>query len=169
MSNVSQCLCIHTSIYTLIIASDTSLATVVVQLCKVDFQLLIISLQIPFSFLSCSSLLYVMFLMFQQNLFLSYFLIFITFSFWLHWSLLLHRGSVQLWREGLLFIAVCRLLTVVASLVAEHRLQLLGFWQLQHVDSAAVAHGLQSMGSNVVAQLSFLCFITAKRKLEQFR
>ena len=79
MSNVSQCLCIRTSIYTLIIASDTSLVTVVVKLCKVDFQFLIICLQIPFSFLSFSSLLYVMFLMFQQNLFLSYFLIFINF------------------------------------------------------------------------------------------
>ena len=45
-------------------------------------------------------------------------------------SSLLHVGFLQLQRVGLLFVAVCRPL-VVASLVAEHRMQ---------------AHGLQARG-----------------------
>ena len=53
---------------------------------------------------------------------------------------------------GLLFLAVHRLLPVVASLVAEHGLQACGLQQLQHAGSVVVACGLQSAGSVVVAQ-----------------
>ena len=59
---------------------------------------------------------------------------------------------------GLFFVAVCRLLIAVASLVAEHRLKVPGPQQLQHTGSVAVAlefqgtssaHGiLQDQGSN---------------------
>ena len=51
---------------------------------------------------------------------------------------------------GLLFVAVCGLLIVVASLVVEHGLQARRLQQLQHVGSVVVAHGLQSAGSGVV-------------------
>ena len=51
---------------------------------------------------------------------------------------------------GLLFVVVCKLL-VVASLVAEHGLQVHGLQQLQHAGSVVVACGLQSAGSVVVA------------------
>ena len=55
------------------------------------------------------------------------------------------------WGErGLLFVVVRRLLTVVASLVAECRLQACGLQQLWHVRSVVVACGLQSSGSVVV-------------------
>ena len=53
--------------------------------------------------------------------------------------------------RGLLFIAVYGLLTAVASLVVEHRLQAHGLQQLQHTGSVVVARGLQSAGSVVVA------------------
>ena len=53
--------------------------------------------------------------------------------------------------QGLLFVVVCGLLIVVASLVAEHRLQACGLQQLQHTGSVVVARGLQSAGSVVVA------------------
>ena len=55
-------------------------------------------------------------------------------------------------KQGLPFIAVRGLLIVVASLVAEHRLQARGLQQLWHVGSVVVARGLQSAGSVVVAQ-----------------
>ena len=51
---------------------------------------------------------------------------------------------------GLLSVVVCRLLTEVASLVAEHRLQAHGLQYLGHVGPVVVAHRLQSMGSVVV-------------------
>ena len=54
-------------------------------------------------------------------------------------------------KQGLLFIAVCGLLIVVASLVAEHGLQTHELQQLWHTGSAVVAHELQSTGSVVVA------------------
>ena len=47
--------------------------------------------------------------------------------------------------QGLPFVAVCRLLLAVASLVAEHRL-----WSKRA--SVVAARGLQSEGSVVVAQ-----------------
>ena len=53
-------------------------------------------------------------------------------------------------KRRLLFVAVCRLLIAVASLVAEHGLQARGLQQLQHAGSVVVAHGLQSSGSVVV-------------------
>ena len=53
--------------------------------------------------------------------------------------------------RGLLFVVVCGLLIVVASLVAEHRLQVRGPQQLWHTGSVVVALGLQSAGSVVVA------------------
>ena len=45
-----------------------------------------------------------------------------TFFFWLRWAFAAARGFplVAVW--GLLFTSVCRLLTVVASLVVEHGL-----------------------------------------------
>ena len=52
--------------------------------------------------------------------------------------------------QGLLFAAVRRLLTAVASLVAEHGLQARGLQQLWHTGSVVVARGLQSTGSVVV-------------------
>jgi len=42
---------------------------------------------------------------------------------------------------GLLFTAVSRLLVVVASLIAEHRLQDHGLQWQQHTGSLVVAHG----------------------------
>ena len=42
--------------------------------------------------------------------------------------------------RGLLFVAVCRLLIAVASLVAEHGLQARGLQQLWHAGSVVVAH-----------------------------
>ena len=53
--------------------------------------------------------------------------------------------------RGLLFVAVHGLLIVVASLVAEHRLQMRGLQQLWHMGSVVMAHGLQCTGSVVVA------------------
>ena len=53
--------------------------------------------------------------------------------------------------QGLPFVAVGRLLIVMASLVAEHRLQASRLQQLWHMGSVVVAHGLQSSGSVVVA------------------
>ena len=47
---------------------------------------------------------------------------------------------------GLLFIAVCGLLIVVAFFVEEHGLQARRLQQLWHVGSAVVAHGLSSCG-----------------------
>ena len=49
--------------------------------------------------------------------------------------------------QGLLFIAVLRLLIAVASLAAEHRPQARGPQQSWHAGPAAVARGLQSSGS----------------------
>ena len=53
--------------------------------------------------------------------------------------------------RGLLFVAVRGLLIAVASLVAEHRLQVYELQQLRHTGSVVVAHRLQSTGSVVVA------------------
>ena len=50
-------------------------------------------------------------------------------------------------KRGLLFIAVRGLLIVVASLVAEHGLQVRGFQQLQHADSVVAARRLSSCGT----------------------
>ena len=53
------------------------------------------------------------------NLFLKYLFIY----FWLRWVFVAARGLFSSCREqGLLFVAVCRLLIVVASLAAEHGL-----------------------------------------------
>ena len=52
--------------------------------------------------------------------------------------------------RGLLFIVVRGLLIVVASLVAEHRLQACRLQQLWHAGSVVVARGLWSAGSAVV-------------------
>ena len=54
-------------------------------------------------------------------------------------------------QRGLLFIAVCGPLIAVASVVAEHGLQVRGLQQLCHVGSVVVARGLQSADSVVVA------------------
>ena len=48
---------------------------------------------------------------------------FIYFIFWLHWVFIATRGLFSsCGQRGLLFIAVCRLLIAVASLVVEHGL-----------------------------------------------
>ena len=52
--------------------------------------------------------------------------------------------------RGPLFTVVCGLLVAVASLVAEHGLQVCGLQQLWHMGSVVMAHGLQSSGSVVV-------------------
>ena len=45
------------------------------------------------------------------------------YLFWLPWFFLtVHRLSLVVASRGLLFLTVCRLLIMVASLVAEHRL-----------------------------------------------
>ena len=49
-------------------------------------------------------------------------------------------------KRGLLFIAMRGLLIVVASLVAEHGLQVCGLQQLQHACSLVAARGLSSCG-----------------------
>ena len=54
-------------------------------------------------------------------------------------------------KQGLLFVAVRGLLLAVASLVAEHGLQVRGLQQLWHKGSGVVARGFQSTGSVVVA------------------
>ena len=56
-------------------------------------------------------------------LFIYKFIYFIYFYFWLRWVFVAVRGlSLVAARGGLLFVAVRRLLTAVASLVVEHRL-----------------------------------------------
>ena len=50
----------------------------------------------------------------------------------------------------LLFVAVRGLLIAVASLVAEHGLQVPGLQQLQHVGSVVAAPGLQGLRASVV-------------------
>ena len=55
--------------------------------------------------------------------------------------------------QGLLFIAVRRLLIVVASLIAEHGLQAHGLQQLWHTGSVVVAHGLScSMACGILPE-----------------
>ena len=54
--------------------------------------------------------------------------------------------------QGLLLVAVYGLLTVGASLAVEHRLQARELQQLQQAGSIVVACGLQTMGSDHVAQ-----------------
>ena len=71
-------------------------------------------------------------------------------------SSLLHSGFLQLWRVGLIFAVVCRLLTVVASRVVVRGLQACRLQQLQHMGLVVVALGLQSAGSVVVTH-GFRC------------
>ena len=69
---------------------------------------------------------------------------------------------------GLLFFVVRRLLTAVASLVVEQRLQACGLQQLWHVGSVVVACNLQSTGSVVVAHglsCSTACWIFSDQGL----
>ena len=72
-------------------------------------------------------------------------------------SSLLHSGCLWLWRVGLIFVVVCRLLIAVASLAVVRGLQACRLQQLQHVGSVVVALGLQSAGS-VVVTYGFSCF-----------
>ena len=65
------------------------------------------------------------------------------FYFRLHWVFVAARRLFSSCGEqGLLSIVVHRLLIVVASLVAEHGLQVCGLQQLWHAGSVVVAHGL---------------------------
>ena len=76
--------------------------------------------------------------MFSLCLFI-YILLF--FFFWLHWIFVAVCGLFFSCEEqGLLFAAVHRLLIVVASLVAEHRLQAYRLQYLQPTGSVVVAH-----------------------------
>ena len=53
--------------------------------------------------------------------FFCFFKIFYLFYFWLHWVFVAARGLFSgCGEQGLLFVAVHRLLVAVASLVAEH-------------------------------------------------
>ena len=73
-------------------------------------------------------------------LFIYLFIYFYLFIFGCAGSWLLHAGFLQLRERGLLFIAMHRLLIVVASLVVEHGVQSAGV-------SVVVAHGLSSCGT----------------------
>ena len=54
-------------------------------------------------------------------------LLLLLFYFWLHWVFVAALGLFSsCGKRRLLFVTVCRLLTVVASLVAEHRLLVRG-------------------------------------------
>ena len=57
------------------------------------------------------------FLRLEDNFFKIYFI-----YFWLHWVFVAARAFSSCSERGLLFVAVCRLLTAVASLAAEHGL-----------------------------------------------
>ena len=86
---------------------------------------------------------------------LTYFLFFFPFTFiYLFMAVFgLHccaQAFSSCGERGLLFVAVRRLLIVVASLVTQHGLQVCGLQQLWHVGSGVVARGLQSAGSVVV-------------------
>ena len=81
---------------------------------------------------------------FFKNKFI-YFYLFIYF--WLHWVFVAARGlSLVAVSGGLLFILVRRLLTAVASLVAEHGLQACGLQQLWLIGSRAQAQQLWCTG-----------------------
>ena len=57
-------------------------------------------------------------------------------------SSLLHAGFLWLQSGGYSLVALCRLLTAVTSLVAEHRLQVHGLQWLKSAGSAVAAFGL---------------------------
>ena len=69
------------------------------------------------------------------------------FTFGYAGSSLLQEGSLQLQRVGSTFIVVHGLLTVMTSLVSEHRLQAHGLQQLQHTGSVVVTGRLISWDS----------------------
>ena len=82
-----------------------------------------------------------------------------VFFFWLRWVFVAARRLFSSCGEqGLLLVVVCGLLIAVASLVAEHRLQVRGLQQLWHAGSVVVAHGLQSKGSVVLVH-GFSCSV----------
>ena len=58
---------------------------------------------------------------------------------------------------GLLFVAVCGLLIVVASLVVEHGLEACGLQELWHVGSVIVAFRLSSCGSQALERRLSSC------------
>ena len=62
----------------------------------------------------------------RPNLQIIYLFLYKFIYFWLHWVFVATRVFSSCSKWGLLFIAVCRLLTAVASLVAEHGLQVCG-------------------------------------------
>ena len=71
-----------------------------------------------------------------------------TYLFWPHWVFVDVHGLPLAAASGSSSqVAVCGLFTVMASLVAERRLQAHGLWSLQHAGSVTVTHGLQRMGS----------------------
>ena len=76
---------------------------------------------------------------------------FFFFNVWLCWVFTAARTFSSGGEWGLLFIAVLGLLTVVASLVTEHRLEAVRLEQLQPGGSAVALHRLESAGSVAVA------------------
>ena len=91
--------------------------------------------------------------------FFNKFIYFIYFMFGCIGSSLLRalRAFSSCGKLGLLFIAVCKLLIEVASLVAEHGPQVCRLQQLWCVGSVVVTHGLQSTGSVVLVH-GLSCF-----------
>ena len=63
-------------------------------------------------------------------------------NFWPRWVFIAARRLSLVVQQGLLFVEVRGPLTVVASLVAEHRLLACGLQQLQHMGSAVMARRL---------------------------
>ena len=92
----------------------------------------------------------------QQAILMNFFFVIVVFKMylfyvWLCWVFVAVCGLFSSCGErGLLFAAVRRLLIAVASLVAEHGLQVRGLQQLWHVGSVVVARRPQSAGSVVV-------------------
>ena len=88
----------------------------------------------------------------DQILFLSFVCVFVLFCFvGCVLGLRCCVWAFSSWtKRGLLFLAVRGLLIAVASLVAEHGVQVRGLHQLWHAGSVVVARGLQSAGSVVV-------------------
>ena len=73
-----------------------------------------------------------------RNLFISF--LNNLFYFWLCWVFVAARGLFSGCGErGLLFVVVCRLVIVVASLVVEHGLQICGLQQLWHTGFSSCA------------------------------
>ena len=81
------------------------------------------------------------FSMFRALISFNHVLKFFFFSFWLHWILVTSWAFSSCREHGLLFTVVHRLL-MVASLIAENRLQAYRLQEFQHTGSVVMAHSL---------------------------